>query len=290
MKALCLSGGGSHGAFQVGVLKKLMGEDGNDYDIMCGISVGAINSAYLAQTPKGNPRAAFAKLLDLWNQVDNDKIKKQWFPFREITSLWKSSVYNTEPLQQWIKSGLDAKAIASSGYLLRVVAVSWDTGESYVAKETETSLADWVIASSSFPVFFTPIEINGQTWTDGGLRSVTPLGEAIRAGATEVDVILTADPYTKDSFSSKGEHALPALAMRGIDIMSEQIMRADLNIAGLKNDLATLRPKYRHVKIRVIEPSTPVTPNSLDFTPAGIQEMIAAGYKDGSAAAAVPTP
>src|ERR1700693_308620 len=55
-RALVLSGGGSKGAFEVGVLQRLMGDEQLDYDLLCGTSVGAINAAYLAQTPLGQPR------------------------------------------------------------------------------------------------------------------------------------------------------------------------------------------------------------------------------------------
>ena len=56
-RALVLSGGGSKGAFEVGVLQRLMGDERADYDLLCGTSVGAINAAYIAQTPLGRQRA-----------------------------------------------------------------------------------------------------------------------------------------------------------------------------------------------------------------------------------------
>jgi len=39
--------------------------------------------------------------------------------------------------------------------------------------------------------------------------------------------------------------------LRSIDIMNAEVSRADLRIAGLKNDLSQLRPAYRKVKIRL---------------------------------------
>ena len=51
MKALVLSGGGVHGAFQVGVLKQLAKKYPQNfkYQIYSGISVGALNASWLAQ-------------------------------------------------------------------------------------------------------------------------------------------------------------------------------------------------------------------------------------------------
>jgi len=140
-------------------------------------------------------------------------------------------------------------------------------------------IASWVLASSAFPVMLSPIEINGQLWADGGVRSVTPLGEAIRAGATDIDVVLCGDPDMKVPFHAKGKAALPSLAVRALEVMSNQIMRADLKIAGLKNDLAG---PYRQVNIRVFKPSVNLDEiqDSLDFEQKGIQQLFQIGYED----------
>jgi NTE family protein len=286
MKALVLSGGGCKGAYQVGALQKWMAEDGNDYDLLCGISVGAINAAYLAQTPKGNPKAAWEKLSEIWGRVSSTNVKKSWFPFGVLEAIWKPSVYNSEPLQKWVRTELDTKAVTASGRKLRLVSVSWNSGEARTATEADPNLADWVLASSSFPVGLLPVAIDGQLWTDGGLRSVTPLGEAIQAGADEIDVIMCSNPYAASPFDAKGKAALPSLGLRAIDIMSDEIARADLKICGLKNALAELDAKYKKVKLRILKPSELLTDNSLDFDPATIRRMMAIGYKEACAAGA----
>ena len=114
-RALVLSGGGSKGAFEVGVLQRLMGDEQVDYDLLCGTSVGAINAAYVAQTPLGKPREAAAKLRALWDTVTTDKVHRAWFPFGKIASFFKTSVYDSAPLHGWIRSGLDAAAVRASG-------------------------------------------------------------------------------------------------------------------------------------------------------------------------------
>lgn len=280
MRALVLSGGGCKGAFQVGALKKWMAEDGLDYEILAGISVGSINSAYLAQFTMGQGKEAWEVLHGLWNQVTPSKVKKNWFPLCVVESLWKQSVYNSEPLQKWIKSGLDQKKVEASGKKLRVVAVSWNTGESKAVTEQAPDLADWVIASSAFPVMLSPITIDGQLWADGGLRSVTPLGLAIGAGATDIDVIMCSDPYAKSNFKAKDAAAIPTLGLRAIEIMSDEIMRADLKICGLYNDLVELKgtTDKRKVNLRILTPPMDLG-DSLDFEQANIQRMEKIGYE-----------
>jgi len=286
-RALVLSGGGSKGAFEVGVLQRLMGEQLLDYDLICGTSVGAINASYLAQTRLGQPREAAAKLRALWDTVTTDKVRKSWFPFGRVSAFFKTSVYDSSPLRAWIRSGLDAAAVRVSGRRLRVVSVAFGSGESFVADDQTPDLAEWVIASSAFPVMLTPASIRGDLWTDGGLRTVTPLGEAIRAGADEIDVVLCSDPFADTRIDVRDAHAIPQLLLRSIDILNGEVSRADLRIAGLKNDLAELKPEYRRVKIRLFQPTQPLPFDSLDFDPANLRKMIDAGYAQSATSATV---
>lgn len=68
MRALVLSGGGSKGAAEVGVLDYLLEKEPDlDYDIYAGVSVGALNISLLATGPL---KETFPKLKDIWlNQV-----------------------------------------------------------------------------------------------------------------------------------------------------------------------------------------------------------------------------
>lgn len=254
---------------------------GLDYEIICGTSVGAINAAYLARTALGQPGIAALNLQQLWQTVTTAKVRKRWFPFGKLHALWKTSVYNSAPIQKWIRDGLDVRAVQLSGRQLRIVSVAFGTGEVFVANETNQFLADWVIASSAFPVMLTPARIggSGDLWTDGGLRSVTPLGEAFRAGAEEIDVVLCSDPFAgAGSFDTKNPHAIPDLLLRSIGIMSDEVTRTDLQLAGLKNDLSELRPEFRKVPIRIFQPTEGLPGDSLDFDQDNIQKMIQMGY------------
>ncbi len=136
-------------------------------------------------------------------------------------------------------------------------------------------------------MLLTPASIGSDLWTDGGLRTVTPLGEAIRAGADDIDVILSSDPFAKSPFEVKDAHAIPQLLLRAIDIMNGEVSRADLRIAGLKNDLSQLRSEYRKVRIRLFQPREPLPFDSLDFDPGNLRKMIDAGYEHSAKSAAV---
>lgn len=279
MKGLVLSGGGKKGAYQIGALNRFIVEEGHDYDLLAGVSVGAINSAKLAEAPRGGLRRKLLELHEFWNEIGNDGVWKHWFGWYVASAFWKPSVYNSAPLRRRLGANLDVWKIASSDRLLRVVAVCWDDGKIKVATENDPLIVDWVYASASFPVFLTPVEIGGKMWTDGGVRNVTPLGVAIEAGCDDIDVIVCSNPELPDEWDSKDRTTLP-YAMRAVDLMSSEIIRDDLRVCGLKNQIAKLGGKYKHVRVRLVWPSRPFKTNSLDFGQKEIQELIEMGYED----------
>lgn len=283
MRALVLSGGGAKGAYQVGVLKRWMGEQGADYDIICGISVGALNGTFLAQQPR-DPVAAVTALETLWLGLTDSKVKKRrWWGY--LAPVFGDSLYDTTPLRQLVERAIDPQALQAHGRKLRIGAVSLDTGAYFAADEHTPELAAWVMASSAFPLMFPPVKLRGERWTDGGVRNVTPLGDAIKAGATSIDVIMCGNPDLPHRWPSEGQAAIPGLAMRTLELLTDEVMRNDLQVAGLKNELAPQGGSLRKVPIRLMQPTVPLDHDSLDFSPGPIRAMLAQGYADAAPAA-----
>lgn len=278
MRALVLSGGGAKGAYQVGALRRIMKEANREYEILCGVSVGALNVAALGMTTIGKPIEAFDRLEAFWTGLENRKVWKKRTWGNILSAFFEESIYDASPLFSLVRSSLDVKAVAASGKKVVVGAVALDDGEYRSALGTDPNFVDWVLASSSFPVFFQPLRIGTKTWSDGGLRNVTPLGEAIRLGATEIDVVMCSNPDLPSKWDPKGKKAIET-ALRAIDLMGDEIVRTDLQVAGLKNDLAD-SGGFRRVGIRVIQPSKALASNPLDFSPGPIREMMAIGYED----------
>lgn len=282
MKALVLSGGASKGAYQLGVLRKWMGEDNKDYEIMTGVSVGALNVSGLAKTPFGSPKESIDWMVNFWlEHVETKNVYKRWFPFGRLHALWEKSVYNSAPLVELVKSTFDQEKIINSGRKLAVGAVCLDTGEHRFVRETDPNFVEWVLASASFPVFLGPVSIEGKLWSDGGIKNVTPLGQAIRMGATDIDVILTSNAWDDiGTWSSTSKRAIPDQALRVVSLMNDQIVKNDLRIAGLKNDLAQLGEPYKNIKIRMVMPTQSLVADSLKFDKDEIRRMLDIGYND----------
>lgn len=281
MRALVLSGGAVKGAYQIGVLNKWMGEEGRDYDIMCGVSVGALNVAGLSQVPLGRPQEAIEYMRKFWlERVDTSAIYKRWFPFGRLHALWLKSVYNSSPLRELVRSSFSIERTRASGRLVAVGATCMDTGEHHYARETEDNFVEWALASSSYPIFLEPISIDGRLWSDGGIRSITPVAQAIRMGATEIDIVMCSNPDVENNWNSEAKRAVPDQVIRVFELMSDQIMRADLQIVGLKNEVAGLSQQYRNVRINLVQPEHELVTNSLEFDPGDIRRMMEEGYRD----------
>jgi NTE family protein len=282
-RALVLSGGGAKGAYQAGVLQRWMREERRDYDLMCGVSVGALNILKVAAIPLGNPVCVADKLCEVWNNIDDTSIFRKWKYFGRYAALLrgKRSIYDATPLIELIKSEFDHEKILASGRQIRVGSVCINTGEQYFADETHPNLDDWALASASYPIFMEPVEIDGKSWIDGGVKVVTPIDEALRWGADEIDVILAnSNDHRPHWMSTHKLAAIPSMAIRCIDLMIDRIAIADLRTAGLMNDLVMMVDKYREVRIRIQRPSTHLIDNPLSFSNDDVKRMMRIGYED----------
>lgn len=280
MRALVLSGGGVKGAYQVGALKHLIIDKKVQYDILCGISVGALNCSFMSMFSKEDEEQALNELYGFWKTVNNDTIIKPWCPFRQLHAFWLSSMYNSQPLIDLIHERIDLEKVRASGRKVAVGAVSLTTGQYKSFTPDDDSFVDGVLASSSFPAGLKPIKIGNELYTDGGVKHITPLKEAIAFGATEIDVIICSPEMTTAPFK-ENSNALK-LALRTIDLMTDEIINADLKTAKLYNKIAALDPSCgkKVVKLNILRPTADLTDDSLDFDNAKILEMMEKGYKD----------
>lgn len=279
MRALALLGGGCKGAYQAGAISHLLGDMGIVYDIFCGVSVGALNSSMLSMFPTGSERDAAGTLLKVWHGINDKSIKKRWFPFGLLHMLWRPSVYDSSPLINIVRSQMDVEKIKVSGKKLSVGAVSLNTGEYRTFDQDHPSIVNAVLASSSFPAMLCPIEIDGQLWTDGCIRNVSLLKTAISLGADSVDVIMTSPQSNATEFSMK-PNAFDVI-VRTLDVVSDEIMDADLRVTQLINRLVDAqRIDKRNIKVRILRPKHRLPGKSLEFNQKNIRYMIDAGKND----------
>src|SRR5690606_10312827 len=153
-----LSGGADYGSFQLGVLKFLILEKGHRYNSMYGVSVGALNASFLAMFE--DQAEGILQLEQFWLNVKKSDIYKRWFPFGKIHGLWKPSLYNATPLKNMVRKNLDVDKIKN--ITVGVGVVSMKNGKFKMFYNDHPKFKDAVVASSSFPLYFQPISIDGE--------------------------------------------------------------------------------------------------------------------------------
>jgi len=266
MRSLVLSGGGSKGAFQVGVLDALTKMGNGGYDMFCGVSVGAVNGAFLSMYKDIAFRNGVEALRELWDGLTTKKIYKRHFPLGMIHGLWTPSLFDSSPFSEMVHEVYKPEMTQKFGHKLLVGAVSTQTGEYAVFDETYPEISKAIVASAAFPLVFTPVDLGeDDPWVDGGVINATPLQAALDMGATEIDVILTEHIETKP-FDGAPKNVIE-LGMRVIGFMAKEIFENDIQLA-----------REHGIEPRIIRPTEHFDVDPMNFEQEGIQKMMKHGY------------
>ena len=221
---LVLTGGGARAAYQVGALRALseIATPGAlPFDVLAGISAGAINSVALATAAEDFQEAA-KRLSDTWSGLTPDRIfRTGTLRLASIGTRWvrdlsagglvgKSGInylLDSAPLRELVAGLIPLGRMRRhlrSGRLrgVAVSATNYHTGAGVTFFEGAADIEPWtrstrigirgritvdhVMASAAIPVFFPPIEIGGTFYGDGCVRMTYPLSPAIHMGADRI--------------------------------------------------------------------------------------------------------
>lgn len=293
MLALVLSGGGVKGAYQAGAIQAVY-ESGYRPGIVTGISVGALNAAFLAAHQDSDQ--AGAQLAQFWETEVTEPskfIKKRNFfdlVWRVITKQW-DGVVDTKPLADVVGRVLAPFFPRQGGIQVRVGAVDLHSGALVYTAPDSPDFTNAVLASAAEPISMPLRRIRGMPYYDGGLRDIAPLKQAITLGATSIVCIVcqAADVgvYTK----SDGD--VLNLIQRVTDIVTNEIVENDLKTAETVNSLLSELPAEtsahpyladkRLIPLTVIRPAAAITVSLDSFTSEDIHRMVDQGRQDARA-------
>lgn len=193
-KALALGGGGAKGSYQMGAWQAFR-ELGMEFDIITGTSIGSINGALMVQN-------TFEVADALWNSIEYENIfhEERKTNIRTINSaldmvkfavndaLLQGSV-DSSSLEALIKEAVDEDKVRASSTRFGLVTVELPSMRPFTPMLEEIPdgmLYRYLMASSScFPVF-SPYEIDGVRYIDGGYYDNVPINLAIAQGAEHV--------------------------------------------------------------------------------------------------------
>ncbi|RMG05375.1 MAG: hypothetical protein D6726_01395 [Nitrospirae bacterium] len=236
-RALVLSGGGAKGAFELGVVDYLVNDRGLYFDVICGVSTGALNASFLSQG-KGYEglKEKLEKLKEIWFGIQSDDDIYYHTPAIEFLRL--VSLYNNRPLKEKIDEHIRPALLKSSGVEFRIGVVSLNSGDYLSINQSEKSLKRFILASTSIPVLFSPVKHKGQLYVDGGVRNITPLQDALLAlkdlprhdTPDEVYIVL-ASPMKIKRIQTEDTNNIFEILKRSVEILTAEIYRDDIDHA-----------------------------------------------------------
>jgi predicted acylesterase/phospholipase RssA len=278
---LVLGGGGARGIYQVGVLKALI-EHGYRWDTIAGVSVGSINAFFLSHYKKEDQLQAIQDLERLWKiEIKDAKaIYKNWSSIKLINYIIgfkKNGVFNTDPLRKLLHKHYDAQKLLTSNVNLILGAFSMTTGNYVsVVGNNVSNIVEWVMASSSFPFAFPPVELHGDLYTDGGIKDYVPVIDVLNfCNPKSIDIILT-KPSNEDVPYKKPEQInnMIRFGVRTLEAFTDKKTSFD-NIFHLC--------EVHDIELDLFEPKTRLSfmgqqIESLDFSSAKLNHLFDLGY------------
>ncbi len=159
---IALSGGGVKGFAHLGVLKALE-EKGIEADVLAGVSAGAIVGSFIAAGKKPT------EVMELINEND-------FFDFAKL-SLPDRGIFTLDNMTKNLEKSLGVKTFEELKIPFYVGVANIEKARMEYFSKGE--LVKIIQASSSIPVLFSPVEINGDLYVDGGLFENLPVNPLI---------------------------------------------------------------------------------------------------------------
>lgn len=226
---LALQGGGSHGAFTWGVLDRLLEEPWLRIAAISGTSAGALNAAVLADGwTDGGAEGARTALEKYWQHVSRaaafsplqrsplDRLMGRWTLdtspayvamdlISRVLSPYDLNPLGLNPLAGIIAESVDFDRLARSPIKLFITATSVRTGRGRIFRNAEITV-DVLLASSCLPTMFRAIEIDGESYWDGGYAGNPTITPLIRESDAHDTILVQINPRERpDTPRSAGD-------------------------------------------------------------------------------------
>lgn len=300
IRAAVFSGGGVKGAFQLGAVKgAFRAHPDLAFDAVFGVSTGALNAALIAQ---GRNRTEQIERINTglatYRRIrGNDDVVRgsRFLPIQVLNFLTRGYLYDPTPLKRLMHG-----AITSSG-LKRGIHCGIGMVDLLSGKYLESNANDWrfgnpfdrILASCTMPGYMPPVDVrssDGERWllVDGGLRSITPLRDAVHwlkghpaTGARLELWVFLANPI---DLARVREHLSGAQVVgRTLGIILNEVYKKDLeelvdrNLEWGRTGDTGSEP----INASIVAPAVDYG-SSLDFQPERIGQMIEDGLAAGA--------
>jgi NTE family protein len=214
---LALQGGGSHGAFTWGVLDRLIEEPWLQIEAISGTSAGAMNAAVMADGwTQGGAEGARAALDHYWRRVSRaaalsplqrsplDRLMGRWTLdtspayvamdlMARVLSPYDLNPLGLNPLRSILAETIDFERLARAPIKLFITATNVRTGRGHIFRNGEIT-PEVLLASSCLPTMFQAIEIDGESYWDGGYVGNPTLTPLVRESDAHDTILVQINP------------------------------------------------------------------------------------------------
>lgn len=253
-----LSGGGSHGAVQVGMLQALY-ERGIAPDAIVGTSVGAINGAFIAGRP-ATPSTAL-ELAEVWRGLRRSDV----FPVQPLGGLRRllgrsAALLSADALRGLIERTTTFERLEDAAVPFHVIATDLLTGLEVCL--SRGSLVEAVLASAAIPGIFPPRVVEGRTLVDGGVSNNTPVSHCVDLGAETIYVLPTGN----------------ACALRQPPRTAMGIAMHSMTLLVMQRLILEIRYYQEAARLIVLPPPCPLNVQPIDFSAS--ERLVRRGRQD----------
>jgi NTE family protein len=210
--SLALQGGGSFAAFTWGVLERLLEEPTCHFDCISGASVGAINATLLASgLVQGGREGARKQLARFWQRMTNETSFRSLMLIGGFSPAGSSVAFgptlrsghfdpfDLDPLREALSRDIDFAALrAPECPKLRIAATRVRDGQQQIFDNASMS-ADVLLASTCPPIVHCSVEIDGESYWDGGYGPNPPLVRLVQDSAAS-DLLVVQITPARDSY------------------------------------------------------------------------------------------
>src|ERR1700750_233259 len=228
-----LQGGGAHGAFTWGVLDRLLEEPWLRIDGISGTSAGAMNAAVLVDgyADKGADGAR-AALENFWRRVSRAALLSplRRTPLDVLLGRWTLdhspafvamdlmarlfSPYDmgprANPLRDILTEIVDFDRLTRATIKLFVTATNVRTGRGRVFRNSEIT-PDVLLASACLPTMFQAIEIEGESYWDGGYSGNPTITPLVRECTSNDTILVQINPVERPALPRSARDILNRL-------------------------------------------------------------------------------
>lgn len=262
LRQLAFSGGGSFGAVEIGILKRILETENNQsYDLYTGISAGALNAGFLSYF--SNLKTGVKSAEKMYSGIHN-LLVYELEPFTGV------SILNTEPLFKTLTKVIDGMPGEPVVHTL-IGATNLYSGslDVYTFEENDdANKVQLLMSSSAIPGIFPPVKYNGQLYADGGTLSNELL---MVKSSTEYLNITYITPYDGYEYNNEPITSLKDMIKRTWDIVANNF----------NNPLATLNQNCENpvgeINKYFVSSQYLTDYNSLNFDTG--KELVDIGYK-----------